>query len=193
MDAIILNATTSFASSVPPVRTFNPTGRLRALCFAHSPKKLLFRPQNPRKLDLRCSSAGKFKITCGGVREINESQFSSTVLNSDVPVLVEFVANWCGPCRLISPVIEWVSQEYSDRLMVVKIDHDANPRLIEEYKVYGLPTLILFKSGQEVPESRKEGAITKVKAMQLAYVLLSLDSLPAVSWMLPRASLGRSK
>lgn len=93
-------------------------------------------------------------------------------MNSDVPVLVEFVANWCGPCRLISPVIEWVSQEYSDRLMVVKIDHDANPRLIEEYKVYGLPTLILFKSGQEVPESRKEGAITKVKLKEHLDALL---------------------
>lgn len=122
MDAIILNATTSFASSVPPVRTFNPTGRLRALCFAHSPKKLLFRPQNPRKLDLRCSSAGKFKITCGGVREINESQFSSTVVNSDVPVLVEFVANWCGPCRLISPVIEWVSQVRSCSFLLFKLN-----------------------------------------------------------------------
>lgn len=56
--------------------------------------------------------------------------------------------------------------------MVVKIDHDANPRLIEEYKVYGLPTLILFKSGQEVPESRKEGAITKVKLKEHLDALL---------------------
>ena len=54
-------------------------------------------------------------------------------------------------------------QEYEDRLTVVKIDHDANPRLIEEYKVYGLPTLILFKNGLEVPQSRREGAITKTK------------------------------
>lgn len=53
--------------------------------------------------------------------------------------------------------------------MVVKIDHDANPRLIEEYKVYGLPTLILFKSGQEVPESRKEGAITKKWSLAITF------------------------
>lgn len=56
-----------------------------------------------------------------------------------------------------------IYQEYKGKLKVVKIDHDANPQLIEEYKVYGLPTLILFKNGKEVPESRREGAMTKVK------------------------------
>ena len=63
-------------------------------------------------------------------------------------------------------------QEYEDRLTVVKIDHDANPQLIEEYKVYGLPTLILFKNGQEVPESRMEGAITKLKLKEYMDALL---------------------
>ena len=63
-------------------------------------------------------------------------------------------------------------QEYEDRLTVVKIDHDANPQLIEEYKVYGLPTLILFKNGQEVPESRREGAITKLKLKEYVDALL---------------------
>lgn len=57
----------------------------------------------------------------------------------------------------------WNFQEYKGRLKVVKIDHDGNPELISEYKVYGLPTLIIFKNGQEVPESKREGAITKVK------------------------------
>lgn len=63
-------------------------------------------------------------------------------------------------------------QEYEDRLTVVKIDHDANPQLIKEYKVYGLPTLILFRNGQEVPQSRKEGAITKAKLKDHVDVLL---------------------
>ncbi|KAI6669434.1 hypothetical protein NL676_004319 [Syzygium grande] len=111
----------------------------------------------------------------GGITEIDESQFSETVLQSDRPVLVEFVANWCGPCRLISPAMEWLAQEYKDRLIVVKIDHDANPKLIEEYKVYGLPALILFKNGKEVPESRREGAITKVKLKE--YLDSFLDSI----------------
>ncbi|MED6179809.1 hypothetical protein PIB30_004454 [Stylosanthes scabra] len=120
---------------------------------------------------LRCSR--QFTVTCGAaITEINEIQFSDTVLKSTRPVLVEFVATWCGPCRLISPAMESLAQEYEDRLRVVKIDHDANPRLIEEYKVYGLPTLILFKNGKEVPESRREGAITKVKLKEYVDALL---------------------
>lgn len=69
-------------------------------------------------------------------------------------------------------------QEYKDRLTVVKIDHDANPKLIEEYKVYGLPTLILFKNGKEIPESRWEGAITKVKLK--GYLDALLESISVV-------------
>ncbi|KHN23098.1 Thioredoxin X, chloroplastic [Glycine soja] len=112
-------------------------------------------------------------VTCGAaVTEINETQFKDTVLKANRPVLVEFVATWCGPCRLISPSMESLAKEYEDRLTVVKIDHDANPQLIEEYKVYGLPTLILFKNGQEVPESRREGAITKVKLKEYVDALL---------------------
>jgi thioredoxin len=119
---------------------------------------------------VRCGS-----VAGGGIVECDESKFSETVLESDRPVLVEFVATWCGPCRLISSAVQWVAQEYQDRLKVVKIDHDANPKLIEEYKVYGLPTLILFKNGKEVPESRREGAITKVKLKE--YVDGLLDSI----------------
>lgn len=70
-------------------------------------------------------------------------------------------------------------QEYGDRLTVVKIDHDANPGLVKEYKVYGLPTLILFKNGEEVPQSRREGAITKVKLREYLDALLeSVSSVP---------------
>ncbi|RZR98092.1 hypothetical protein BHM03_00027398 [Ensete ventricosum] len=128
-------------------------------------------------------AARRLSVRCGALVQIDQSEFPAEVLGSDIPVLVEFVADWCGPCRLISSVVEWASQvfscakplqdcsfllivafqEYKGRLKVVKIDHDANPKLITEYKVYGLPALILFKNGQEVPESRREGAITKVK------------------------------
>ncbi|CAN6543278.1 unnamed protein product [Malus baccata var. baccata] len=119
----------------------------------------------------------KFSIaSSAGIQEINETQFRDSVLNSDRPVLVEFVASWCGPCRLISPAMEWLAQEYKDRLTVVKIDHDANPKLIEEYKVHGLPALILFTNGKEVPESRREGAIAKAKLQE--YVDAFLESMP---------------
>ncbi|KAI3787341.1 hypothetical protein L1987_41744 [Smallanthus sonchifolius] len=117
------------------------------------------------------SSSVKLNIKCG-VTEINESQFPEVVLKSDRPVLVEFVAGWCGPCRLVTPAIESLSKEYEEKLLIVKIDHDSNPKLIEEYKVYGLPALIMFKDGQEIPESRKEGAITKTKLKDYIDTLL---------------------
>ncbi|KAF3775414.1 Thioredoxin X [Nymphaea thermarum] len=97
------------------------------------------------------------------VASVSESEFAEEVLGSDLPVLVEFVADWCGPCRLMSSTVHWASEEYKGRLKVVKIDHDQNPQLIQEYKVFGLPSFILFKNGQEVPGSRMEGAITKDK------------------------------
>ncbi|XP_057424048.1 thioredoxin X, chloroplastic [Lotus japonicus] len=126
------------------------------------------------------SAVPQFTVTCGAaVVEINESQFKDTVLKATRPVLVEFIATWCGPCRLVTPAMESLAQEYGDRLTVVKIDHDANPGLVKEYKVYGLPTLILFKNGEEVPQSRREGAITKVKLREYLDALLeSVSSIP---------------
>ncbi|KAL3840526.1 hypothetical protein ACJIZ3_025117 [Penstemon smallii] len=117
-------------------------------------------------------------IKCGAVREINESEFADVVLKSERPVLVEFVATWCGPCRLIAPAVQSLAQEYEEKLTVVKVDHDSNPQLIEEYKVYGLPALIFFRNGKEVPESRREGAITKAKLKE--YVDKLLESVSTV-------------
>ncbi|KAL5214237.1 hypothetical protein ABZP36_003389 [Zizania latifolia] len=126
----------------------------------------------PGRLALACA-----RVRCGAaVRLIGQSEFEAEVLQSELPVLVDFVADWCGPCRLIAPVVDWASEEYEGRLKIVKIDHDANPQLIEEYKVYGLPTLILFKNGKEVPESRREGAITKNKLKEYLEPLLSAST-----------------
>ncbi|BAF16167.1 thioredoxin X, chloroplastic [Oryza sativa Japonica Group] len=117
------------------------------------------------------------RVRCGAaVRFIGQSEFEAEVLQSDLPVLVDFVADWCGPCRLIAPVVDWAAEEYEGRLKIVKIDHDANPQLIEEYKVYGLPSLILFKDGKEVPGSRREGAITKAKFKEYLEPLLSTST-----------------
>ncbi|CAM0901700.1 unnamed protein product [Alopecurus aequalis] len=104
------------------------------------------------------------RVRCrAAVKLVGDGEFEAEVLQSELPVLVDFVADWCGPCRLVAPVVDWASEEYEGRLKIVKIDHDANPQIIEKYKVYGLPALILFKNGQEVPGSRREGAINKAK------------------------------
>ncbi|KAI7728358.1 hypothetical protein M8C21_015272 [Ambrosia artemisiifolia] len=180
MDTLMASSSSSSSSTttiprrppLPPLRPSNP--------FLHSLPIQSFRKQPlHKKLNHSLhnyspsfsSFALKFSIKCG-VTEINETQFPETVLKCDRPVLVEFVAAWCGPCRLIAPAIEAISKEYEDKLLVVKIDHDANPKLIEEYKVYGLPALIMFKDGKEIAESRREGAITKAKLKDYIDALL---------------------
>ncbi|XP_071694037.1 thioredoxin X, chloroplastic [Rutidosis leptorrhynchoides] len=168
------SSTASILRHRPPLLPLRPSNSFLSTA-SFSPafigKPLLFRNANS-KLN-QYSSSIKLQIKCK-VMEINESQFSEIVLKSDRPVLVEFIAGWCGPCRLIAPAIESVAQEYEEKLLVVKIDHDSNPKLIEEYKVYGLPALVMFKDGKEIPESRREGAITKAKLK--IYIDTLLDS-----------------
>ncbi|KAH9771731.1 hypothetical protein WN944_019801 [Citrus x changshan-huyou] len=188
MDIVFSNSTLLFRQQplVAPVRTVTGTHRQQNIITSatttttSSKNQLLFGSRTNLSLKSYNNSLPKLaiRVRCGassGITEITESEFPNTVLKSERPVLVEFVANWCGPCRLVAPAVEWLAQEYGDRLTVVKIDHDANPQLIEEYKVYGLPTLILFKNGQEVPESRREGAITKLKLKE--YIDTLLDSI----------------
>lgn len=90
---------------------------------------------------------------------ITDAEFETEVLKSERPVLVYFWASWCGPCRLVSPTVNWVADNYSDRLKVVKMEVDPNPNAVSQYKVEGVPALRLFKE-QEVIQSH-EGAITK--------------------------------
>jgi thioredoxin 1 len=95
------------------------------------------------------------------VVSINDAQFANEVLQAGQPVLVYFWAAWCGPCRLVSPSIDWVANNYSDRLKVVKLEVDPNPESVKQYKVEGVPALILFKDGE--PIESFEGAISKQK------------------------------
>lgn len=86
------------------------------------------------------------------VEHINENQFKSVVLESDKPVLVDFFATWCGPCRQMSPVLEQVASERSD-VKIVKVDVDENQNLASEYGVMSIPTLIYFKNGKAVSQA----------------------------------------
>ena len=81
--------------------------------------------------------------------EVNAGDFEAEVLESDTPVLVDFWAEWCGPCRMLSPIIEEVSQEVSDRVKVVKMNVDNNQETAANLGIRSIPTLILFKGGEE--------------------------------------------
>ncbi|KAF8072916.1 TRX-X [Scenedesmus sp. PABB004] len=98
----------------------------------------------------------------------SEAEWEKEVLQSDAPVLVDFWAPWCGPCKLVAPLMTWAEQEHKGALKVVKVEHDKNKGLVEKYKVYGLPCLIVFKGGEQVEGSKREGAVTK--AMLADYI-----------------------
>jgi thioredoxin 1 len=82
------------------------------------------------------------------VHELSDAEFEAEVINSSIPVLVDFWAPWCGPCKSIAPVVEQLAQEYDGRLKVVKINVDQHRTAATRYNVRGIPTLILFKNGE---------------------------------------------
>jgi thioredoxin 1 len=81
---------------------------------------------------------------------VTDDSFSQDVLSSSTPVLVDFWATWCGPCKMIAPVLEEIAAEKAGELKVVKLDVDANPATARDFQVVSIPTLILFKDGQPV-------------------------------------------
>ncbi|MBX9587319.1 MAG: thioredoxin TrxA [Gammaproteobacteria bacterium] len=90
---------------------------------------------------------------------VTDASFETEVLKAQGPVLVDFWAEWCGPCKSIAPILDEVSVEYSDRLKVVKLNTDENPDVAVKYSVRSIPTLMIFKNG--VNEATRVGALTK--------------------------------
>jgi thioredoxin 1 len=94
-------------------------------------------------------------------KAVTDDTFESEVLQSDKPVLVDFWAEWCGPCKMIAPILEEIAEERADDLTIVKLDVDANARWAMQYGVMGIPTLLLFKDGEI--EERITGFMPKDK------------------------------
>ena len=95
------------------------------------------------------------------IEAVNDDNFAQAVLHSDRPVLVDFWAEWCGPCRALAPTMEAVASEWQDRVRVVKLNVDESPVITERYGIRAIPTLILFKGGEEA--ERMLGAVSKTE------------------------------
>ncbi|MGR8930486.1 MAG: thioredoxin TrxA [Gammaproteobacteria bacterium] len=93
------------------------------------------------------------------VLHVSDADFNDTVLKASGPVLVDYWAEWCGPCKMIAPVLDEVASEYQGKLTIAKLNIDENPKTPQHYGVRGIPTLMLFKNGEV--EATKVGALTK--------------------------------
>ena len=93
-----------------------------------------------------------------------DASFEADVINSDIPVLVDFWAEWCGPCKMIAPVLDDLATEYAGKVKIVKVDVDANSDTPAKFGVRGIPTLIVFKNGEAA--ATKVGALSKTQLME---------------------------
>lgn len=91
--------------------------------------------------------------------EVNDSNFEEIVLKSDKPVIIDFWAEWCGPCRMVSPIVEEISEDFKGKVIVAKVDVDSNPGISSKFGIRNIPTIMFFKDGKMV--DKQVGAVPK--------------------------------
>jgi len=102
--------------------------------------------------------------------EVNDANFEEVVLQSDIPVVVDFWAEWCGPCRMVGPIVEDLAEEYKGRIVVAKMDVDSNPSITSKLGIRNIPTILFFKGGQQM--DKQVGAVPKTVISQKIDALL---------------------
>jgi thioredoxin len=109
------------------------------------------------------------------VSEVNESDFDQVVLKSKRPVLVDFWAEWCGPCRTLAPIVETIAEQYGDAARVVKLNVDDSPAVAQRYGIHGIPTLILLQDGAEKDRILGLASQEEISSMIDRYIRAALN------------------